>query len=397
MKVTPLRPDRGGFVLVLALVIALVVGVLVLVFQETVRRESRGTHRLIRAIRAEVIADSVITRIAGIIHHDPWEERFYLRRALASVAAGGDAPPIEYAFNHTSFPFEETGPEFASGATSFVGSVKDISAMDRKYRVRVQVHNHGADFLFVYDMRYVQGLLGPLNRDPVVQRSSLFEETPLDQLDARVDAIWKEARESVTLTVDPSERDLAADPPSLLPFEAVAVSLQEPPPPPTEVLTPEEGRDEAAPVADQAVEDLEEGITNPDALPDPADWTPTTEGDAPLLEELEKAIDKGKDDQDGGTTGRSGTTGIPGTTGPGATGGPGTGGSSGAAGGPGDTGSDEVPPDDGIDGATGEDGVSGSTGDDGTSGGTGDTGVTGSPDEPPDATPEPSPEPSPEP
>lgn len=261
--------SRHGFAVALVFVAALIAGVLIFAFQQSVIHEFRGTSRLVRAARAESIGESAVAKIASAINHDPWEERFYLRYALRMGAAAGGAPAIEYPFNHESFPFHEDGPEFANGSASFVGTIHDISANQKRYRVRVMVQFQGAEILLVYDLRHTQGVLGPLNRDPVVQRATLDEETPMDVVDSRVTAIWEEAQDPLSMIDGGEDQALLTAVEPQPPEEAVFAAMEEPPAPPPEVVSPEEFRDVAEPAAEGVAEILDETIENPSYRPPP--------------------------------------------------------------------------------------------------------------------------------
>ena len=181
---------RRGMAIPLVVVLMAVAAVAIFVFQYVVSQEASGTHKLVRTMHAEAICDRVVNRLAAVIGQKTWEDRFYLLLAIKNAPSSDTLPEAKYAFDQDHFPFGSEGPEYASGDASFTGSVKDVSAVEQRYRITVKAKYKGVAVMGIYDLTHAKGTLGPLNRSNVDLRVMKVDDAPAQNaVDAEMDAI----------------------------------------------------------------------------------------------------------------------------------------------------------------------------------------------------------------
>ena len=199
--------SRQGVAIALVLLAALLVGGAVMTFLSTVLQEGRQTARMMKQIRAEAIAESAVARLASLVNQRAWEDRFYLTHAIKQAAANpGVLPEPVMPFTHDAPPFSETGPEYASGAISFSGAIKDVNTERRLYHVRVLVNYQGYQLLGLFDLKYAEGVLRSASRDPVWFRVVKSDgATPGDDVDQELEAIHREKNLPQNVLDNPAE------------------------------------------------------------------------------------------------------------------------------------------------------------------------------------------------
>jgi hypothetical protein len=154
---------------------------------------------MVQALRAETVAESALTRIAATVNRRPWETRF-----LQDPAVRGALPDGPYVFDERRVPFVPADALYPE--TRFTGSIRDVSATRRRYRVRISVWHQDLTFRAVYDMKYSEGVLGASNRDLVLRRQVTVDPaTPEDEIDAQVASIDVEAHSPGNLLEEPTE------------------------------------------------------------------------------------------------------------------------------------------------------------------------------------------------
>ncbi len=94
-----------------------------------------------------------------------------LAQSKTSVSGGGSIS--EYAFTHGDYPFAYKGEGYDGGQVKVFGSIKDLDAFNKVYRIYVEVLYYGHRATMSWDKVYSEGLTGSLNREGTAFNKSL--------------------------------------------------------------------------------------------------------------------------------------------------------------------------------------------------------------------------------
>lgn len=179
---------RVGSTLLLVLFLASIAGIAVMTFFNTVRRERGRAARVLQRTRGQAIARRVVMRIAALVQQKPWSERFFKEKPVRIYSSEG--------------AFKEDGVEFKAGSVHYEGEVKQLSALNKWFRIKLRVVLPSGSFATkdyaynsAWDLRYSEGILGAMNRCNVLASAETDDiDAPEDQLDQELDFIKNIAR-----------------------------------------------------------------------------------------------------------------------------------------------------------------------------------------------------------
>jgi hypothetical protein len=152
---------RRGNVMVVVAVLCLVAFIGIGSMDYLTRADLSSSANLVRELRATYLAESIAAQIEARANRRPWDQRFWFRESLTARTIANDDHAIVFAKGSGHVHIAGDMPE---GEYDYAGVVKDRDPGLKEYRIFLEVTLQGHKYVFSWDKRCDETLLGGLNR-----------------------------------------------------------------------------------------------------------------------------------------------------------------------------------------------------------------------------------------